>query len=203
MDNGLERCYSLRDLPELANADFLRVFPHRGEPAKWGIFKYCWADHVCLTAYNETEFLLYHDCDTFEEYIEEFGLDMESPIEDLADNDQVIRKFIEDPNRTQIWELNIDYQTNWVDANWYHGAEITSIDDVYRVLREGLSILCHDYRSYELGSYELDACKKDLWEVENYRESAEMYESYFSKDELAERIKQRINELEKLLRKED
>lgn len=203
MDNGLERCYSLRDLPELAKADFLRVFPHRGEPAKWGIFKYCWADHVCLTAYNETEFLLYHDCDTFEDYIEEFNLDMESPIEDLEDSDQVIRKFIEDPNRTQIWELNIDYQTNWVDATWYHGSEITTISDVYSVLREGLSILCHDYRSYELGNYELDACKNDLWEVENYRESSEMYESYFSKDELVDRIKQRINELEKSLGKED
>lgn len=203
MDNGLDRCYSVMDLPEVQNADYMRVVPHRGEPERWGFWRGCWADNVCLTAYNPTEFLLYHDCDTFEEYIAESGLDMTSDIKDLEDSDATIRKFIEDPQRTQIWELTVDYGTNYLDSYWIAGEIIRTISDVYHYLREGMAIRCHDYRSHWLCSDELDCCLADLELIDDDTESGRLYECYFSKDELKQRIQSRINELEKSLGKED
>ena len=192
------RCFDLEDLPQVANADYLYIQRADGNWERWGKFKGCWANNVTLTSYNYSEFLLYNNADTAEEYVEEFDLDMNCPIENLEAEDRIIREFLEGKEHL-IWELMVDYEGSYSDSYYYSNKDVQTMDDVYDILWEGLDILCHDFQRYHLGIDELDTCAHDLASVKNNEHSSGLYECYFSKKDLEERIQSRIDELKKLI----
>lgn len=192
------RCFDLDDIPQVANADYLHIQRADGNWERWGKFKGCWANNVTLTAYNYSEFLLYHNVDTTEEYAEEFDLDMDCPIENLEAEDRIIREFLEGKEHL-IWELMVDYGGSYADSYYYSNEDVYTMEDVFAILWEGLDILCHDFQRYKLGIDELDTCEKDLQSVEMGCHDVDMYECYFTKKDLEERIQARIDELQKLI----
>jgi hypothetical protein len=170
----MERCYDLSELPEVDIADYLEVTPHQGRPSRWGFHSTGFLNNVTLCSYNETEFLLYHGVDSFEEYIEEFG----DANGELPEEDYPIIEFFEklNPMAKQVWELCVDHGS-YSSSYWYRDIDVCSSKDVHKILREGLDILCRDYRKYEWKielmeqiEHDLDALDtgfygiEDLWE---------------------------------------